>query len=264
MRKLRAFLVDDEPLALRRLAVTLDAIDDVEVVGSSTSARGSIGEIAKLKPDVLFLDISMPSLDGFDLVEKLGAQDVPEVVFVTAYDEHAVRAFGISAVDYLLKPFAPERLKRAVERVRAAVAARGDRERIERLEAIVATVDEAEKEEAPADAYEDSLWVHRNRELVRVPIPSVEWIEAERDYVRLHSAEGGGLLRTTLSALEAKLDPAIFIRIHRSAICRRDSISTLRRKRSGALTVSLTSGAEVPVGRSYVKGLRELLSQIRG
>jgi DNA-binding LytR/AlgR family response regulator len=255
MTQLRAFLVDDEPLALRRLILTLGDIENVEIVGSSTSAKSAIGLIQKLRPDVVFLDIAMPSLDGFQVLERL--DPAPAVVFVTAYDAHAVRAFGVDAVDYLMKPVAPARLRRAVDRVRIAVEARTSASAMAAGDALPLPPG------IDSPSYEENLWAQRHREIVRVPVETIEWIEAERDYVRLHSQEGGGLLRTTLAGLEANLDPSLFIRVHRSAICRRSAVTSLRRKRSGALVISLADGSEVPVGRRYARGLRELLQQIR-
>jgi len=246
---LRALLVDDEPLALRRLSVAIAAIGGVDVVGTTTSARQAVGMIGELKPDVVFLDIAMPGLDGFEIAEQLRADDAPAIVFVTAYDQHAVRAFDADAVDYLLKPVAPERLRAAIGRVRNWIAGRPAPE-----EAV------SDGERLGAD---DSLWVHRHQEFVRVRVDDIEWIEAEGDYVRLHAGEGGGLVRATLSGLEARLDPAVFVRVHRSAICRLSAITGLHRKPTGALAVRLANGDEAPVGRSYNSGLRALLRRMQ-
>jgi two-component system response regulator AlgR len=246
-KPLTALLVDDEPLALRRLNLAIAAIGGVDVVGSTTSARHAVRMIDELRPDVVFLDIAMPGLDGFEIAEQLTAEDAPAIVFVTAYDQHAVRAFDADAVDYLLKPVAPHRLDAAIARVRNWIAGRP----------------------APADAEgerlggEDSLWVHRHQEFVRVRIDDIDWIEAEGDYVRLHARDGGGLVRATLSGLETRLDPAVFVRVHRSAICRLSAISGLHRKPTGALAVRLANGDEAPVGRSYNSGLRVLLKRMQ-
>jgi two-component system response regulator AlgR len=206
--------------------------------------------IRELKPDVVFLDISMPGLDGFEVANALGGPPAPAIVFVTAYDQHAVRAFDVDAVDYLLKPVAPDRLRAAIARVRTWLAGRSapldDEPKVERLNG------------------EDSLWVHRHQEFVRVRIETIDWFEAEGDYVRLHARDGGGLVRMTLTSLEARLDPSVFVRIHRSAICRISAISGLHRKPTGALSVSLASGEEAPVGRRYNSGLRALLRRLQG
>ena len=252
MRPLRALLVDDEPLAVRRLTLALADVDDVEIVESTTSARRAIALIASLQPDIVFLDIAMPGLNGFDVVESSAAS--PAIVFVTAYENHAVRAFGIDAADYLLKPVAPERLRIAVERARTWLAGR----------AATSGAGEKAQVEAPAPPpATDSLWVHRHQEFVRVPIDQIVWIEAHGDYVKIHADNGGGLMRTTLTALEEKLDPRKFIRVHRSAICRRSAVTGLRRQATGALTVSLANGDRAPVGRTYSSGLRVLLKRMR-
>ena len=250
MRPLRALLVDDEPLAVRRLTLALADIDDVEIVESTTSARRAIALIASLEPDIVFLDIAMPGLNGFDVVERSASS--PAIVFVTAYENHAVRAFGVDAADYLLKPVAPERLRVAVERARNWLAGRA---------ATSETGEEGQALTPPLNA--DSLWVHRHQEFVRVPLDQITWIEAHGDYVKIHADNGGGLMRTTLTALETRLDPRRFIRVHRSAICRRDAVTGLRRQATGALTVSLANGDRAPVGRTYSSGLRVLLKRVR-
>jgi two-component system response regulator AlgR len=244
---LRALLIDDEPLASRRLSAALRMVEGVEVIASTTSATHGIEMIARMRPDLVFLDIAMPGLDGFEVIDRLAPADRPAIIFVTAYDSFAVAAFGVDAVDYLLKPVAPDRLQAAVARARYWLSAR---------DAVgVVTI--------PETVGEDSLWAHRHQEFVRVPIDQIEWLEAEGDYVRIHAANGGGLLRITLAALEARLDPETFVRVHRSAICRRSAVTGLRRKPTGALELSLASGDWVPVGRSYGNGLRALLHRMR-
>ncbi|MFT4025909.1 MAG: LytTR family DNA-binding domain-containing protein [Novosphingobium sp.] len=252
---MRALLIDDEPLALRRLTLTLDQFDDVEIVDSTTSARRAVVLIRDLRPDVVFLDIAMPGLSGFDVIDRLPPGQRPAVVFATAFGEHAVQAFGVDAVDYLLKPVAPDRLRQAVDRVHLWLAARN------MTHAGEMGYDQPEGS-AASSAGEDSLWAHRHQKFVRIPLDQIVWIEAEGDYVQIHAKEGGGLMRTTLSALHAKLDPVRFIRVHRSAICRTSEITGLQRKPTGALRLSLSNGDWVPVGRSYSGGLRALHKQM--
>ena len=241
MEKLRAFLVDDEPPAVRRLARSLARIDDVEVVGSATSPSQAVAMIESQRPDLLFLDISMPGMNGFDLLDRLPRDGQPAVIFVTAYDDHAVHAFDVAAVDYLMKPVAPERLEEAVGRVRPWLKGR------------------AAEAAAAAPARIESLWIHRHRERVRVPVGEIEWIEAYGDYARIHAPHVAGLARITLKSLEEGLDPTEFVRVHRSAICRRASIVSLRRSATGAMSVLLASGGEAPVGRRFVAGLKTLV-----
>lgn len=238
MRKLRAVLVDDEALAIGRLSRSLARIPRVEVIGSTTSARDAVELVGRERPDLLFLDIAMPGLSGFEVIERLAPDAHPAIVFVTAYSTHAVQAFDVAAADYLVKPFAQPRLEEAVERSRLWLLARSA---------------------APARAGIEALWVHRHREFVRVPVEEIDWIEGHGDYARIHGPHMNGLARTTLTALEEKLDSARFIRVHRSAICRKAAIVSLKRRATSALAVLLANGDEAPVGRSYVPGLRSLL-----
>ena len=244
MANLRALLVDDEPLAIRRLSRSLADVDGVDVIGETTSAREAVTMIENECPDLVFMDIAMPGLDGFQVIERTAPAASPAVIFVTAFDAHAVHAFDVDAADYLLKPFAQPRLREAVERARLWLSARAERPAVQ---------DDL-----------DSLWIHRHREFVRVPVEEIDWIEGHGDYARIHGRQFVGLARTTLIALEAKLDPQRFIRSHRSAICRKAAIVSLRRRSTGAMTVLLSNGDEAPVGRSYVPGLRALLRMVDG
>jgi two-component system LytT family response regulator len=241
MQALRALLVDDEALAIRRLSRSLNQVVGVEVIGATTSARQAVDLIGSERPDMVFLDISMPGLSGFEVIEQLPPETAPAIIFVTAYDSHAVRAFGVSAADYLMKPFAQARLEEAVDRGRLWLQAR-----------------------VPARRWLDSLWVHRHRGFARVPVAEIDWIEAHGDYARIHGPSADGLARTTLTALEGRLDPALFIRTHRSAICRKAAIVSLKRRPTGAVAVLLANGDEAPVGRRFIPGLRALMKATAG
>lgn len=251
MKPIRALVVDDEPLALGRMTGALRIVPDVEVVGATTSAASAVNLIASLRPDALFLDVTMPGLDGFDVIARIPAVDRPAVVFVTAYEKFAANAFEAEAIDYLLKPVSPERLSRALDRVRQWLGGRAN----------AGGPDVHGRSEALA-ANEPALWSHRHNSFERVPVPDIIWVEAQGDYVRLHTREGGGLVRATLSELEKKLGTRHFIRVHRSAICRKDAIVKIRRKLTGALAVTLANGDEAPLGRTYSGGLRAFLTHI--
>ncbi|MES2055195.1 MAG: LytTR family DNA-binding domain-containing protein [Pseudomonadota bacterium] len=254
MTRRRAILIDDEPLALARLDRALRPLDTIDIIGSTSKASEAMTMIDALQPDILFLDIAMPGLTGFDLVAKLPELNRPAIIFVTAFDSHAVRAFGIDAADYLMKPVALDRLAQAVDR--AIYWLNGRTPPVESNRG-------AESDDGNMGAPIENLWAHRHRETVRIKVDEIEWIEAQGDYVRLHTNDGrGGLVRMTLSALEAQLDHAVFIRVHRSAICRRSAIAGLRRKATGALAALLTSGGEAPVGRKFSGGLRTLLRRL--
>jgi two-component system response regulator AlgR len=239
MQVLRALLVDDEKLAISRLSRSLERIAGVEVIGATTSAREAVALIGSAAPDLLFLDISMPGLTGFEVIERIAPEARPAIIFVTAHASHAVHAFDVAAADYLMKPFAQPRLEQAVERGRLWLQGRAAPE--------------------AARGGVDALWVHRHREFIRVPVAEIDWIEGHGDYARIHGPHMAGLARTTLTALEEKLDPRQFIRVHRSAICRKAAIVSLKRRATGAMTVVLTNGDEAPVGRTFVAGLRSLL-----
>lgn len=250
MQILRALLVDDEALAIGRLSRSLDRVEGIEVVGATTSARQAIDLIESEAPDMVFLDISMPGLTGFEVVERIAPAGAhPAIIFVTAYDDHAVQAFDVAAADYLMKPFAQDRLAEAVDRGRLWLEARSAR---------------ASAAASPHRQPLDSLWVHRHREFVRILVDEIDWIEAHGDYARIHGRHFIGLARTTLNALEERLDPKDFIRVHRSAICRKAAIATLRRKPTGAMSVMLANGDEAPVGRRFVPGLRALMKKMEG
>jgi DNA-binding LytR/AlgR family response regulator len=241
MPMLRALLVDDEALAIRRLSRALEHVADVEVIGATTSAREAVELIGGERPDMVFLDISMPGLNGFEVIERIPPEAAPAIIFVTAYDAHAVQAFDVAAADYLMKPFAQARLAEAVDRGRLWLQAR-----------------------APGRPALEALWVHRHREFARVAVAEIDWIEAHGDYARIHAGAATALARTTLNALEAKLDRSDFIRVHRSAICRKGAIVSLKRRPTGAVTVLLANGDEAPVGRRFVPGLRALLKAVEG
>lgn len=251
MAELRAFILDDEPLAVTRLRSALSKFEQVTVVGTSASSRSAVKEIEACAPDVIFLDINMPGLSGFDLLKQLQTAHAPLVVFVTAHEMHGARAFDVDAVDYLLKPFSSHRLQTALNKIAAAHG----HAQIEKR-----SVSETRHTSTPF-ADDQFFWAVGHRERVRVPVRDVMWIEAERDYVRFHSSDGGAgkISRATLNDVEAKLDPNAFVRVHRSAIVRRSSIAAFRRHATGSMSATLSNGDEVPVGRSYFKGLRQLV-----
>lgn len=224
-------------------------MNEVLLLESTTSARRAVELIGELKPDLVLLDITMPGLDGFSLLDRLPAADRPAIVFVTAHAGFAARAFEVEAVDYLLKPVPRDRLRGAIRRAQRW---------LDRKEGGSTGMEAPPVADAPG---EDSLWVHRHQAFERVAICDVVWIEAQGDYVRIHARNGGGMVRATLSELEEMLNPDHFIRIHRSAICRTSAIARVQRKATGAVTATLVNGDEAPVGRTYSGGLRTFLDR---
>jgi two-component system response regulator AlgR len=242
---LRTLLVDDEPLAIERLQILCARIPGLHLVGTATDGESALRLVGALRPDLLLLDIAMPGLDGLavaDAVERL--EPKPAVIFVTAFNQFAVAAFDVAAVDYLLKPVAQERLERAISRVRARGGALSERK--------------TEEAASPASPYAREFWVSHRAEIVRVPASEIDLIEAERDYMRLHVGPRSYLLHQTITALEQRLDPAQFIRLHRSTIARRDRITGFKHDGVGAWIAQLRDGREIRIGRTYLAEARAL------
>lgn len=228
---LRTLIVDDEPLAVERLQIICADSAGITVVGTASEGAAALRLIAALSPDLVLLDVTMPEMDGIALAGVLAQQPAPPaIVFVTAHENFAVAAFDVQAVDYVLKPVAPERLDRAVARARARRAAGS----------------------APDKPWLEELWVPHRDELLRIATADIDRIDAERDYVRLHVGGTSYLLLHTVSGLEARLDPDRFIRLHRSAILRRDRIRGLRHDGLGAWSAELEDGTVMRIGRTYL------------
>lgn len=234
---LRTLIVDDEPLAVERMQVICSRLDGLTVIGTASDGQAALRLVEALAPDLILLDLTMPETDGLTVARRLsGRRDPPAVIFVTAHDEFAVEAFDLDAVDYVLKPVAPDRLERAVRRV---VSRRGRR---------------AE----PAGEWLEEFWVPHRSELVRVPARDVQRIDAERDYVRLHVSGQSYLLLQTITGLEERLDPERFIRIHRSCILRRDHVTGLRHEGLGVWSVETADGEALRIGRTYLPAVKKM------
>lgn len=238
---LRVLLVDDEPLARQGLRDHLAAHGDVEVVGEAGDGLAAVAQIEALRPDVVFLDVQMPGADGFEVLRLVEAEVRPVVVFVTAYEQYALRAFEAHAVDYLLKPFDGARFAAALQRARAwlSVEGRGGAG----VEAVL---------EAVARRRRERFVVRHAGRLRIVPAAEVEWIEARGNYVHLHHGDGPFLLRETMTALQEALDPARFLRVHRSALVAVAAVVAYERRPSGDYELKMRSGALVPLGRAHV------------
>jgi two-component system, LytTR family, response regulator len=240
----RVLVVDDEPLARRGVHAYLRAVPDMVVVGDCPGGREALSAIGTATPDLVFLDIEMPDMSGFDVVDTLGP-DMPPVIFLTAYARHAIRAFDVAAVDYLLKPLNPERLSRALERARSII----DTRRTRSTGAVLAAVEPIER-----------FWVRTRGEVILVPVTSVRWISSEGDYVRLHTGDRSHLVPGSLAALEAQL-PSTFTRIHRSTIVDVRRVTAV--KPIGVdHVVRLQCGVELRVSRTFYRRLVTLLSGI--
>jgi two-component system response regulator AlgR len=234
---LRTVIVDDEPLAIDRLRMMCETIPSLRIVGSALDANAALALIETQAPDLLLLDIAMPGMDGMRLARLLDARAVrPLVIFATAYDNHALDAFEVAAVDYLLKPISPDRLRRAVERAGA-------------------------HRPASSSGPLRELWVPYRSEMLRIEVDRIDRIDAERDYMRLHLGARSYLLHMTITALEQRLDPDSFVRLHRSTIVRRDLIERFQRDRAGAWTAILRDGRAIRVGRTYLDAVRRVMGR---
>lgn len=236
--RLRTLIVDDEPLAIERLQILCARIAALSLVGTATEGTSALRLIESLAPDLVLLDIQMPGLDGMALARALTARvPRPGLIFVTAFAEFAVAAFDVGAVDYLLKPVELPRLERAVARIQAQAAAGMS---------------------APVSPWTREFWVPHRSEIIRIAASDIDLIEAERDYMRLHVGARSFLLHETITGLESQLDPAEFVRLHRSTLVRRDRITGFRHNGAGAWEVQLRNGRWLRVGRTYLANARAM------
>lgn len=249
MPKLRCYAVDDEPLALASLVRLLEASERVEVVGKTTDPESAISEIPALAPDVLFLDIHMPEIDGFQLLASL--QRAPHVVFATAYDHYAVRAFEVNSLDYLLKPINEERLAASLDRVAERLAAAPPAE----LASLLTRLSSA----LPAPTYLQRVGTRKGDRLVLIPVGDVTYFVSEHRYTYAQTPQGRFLLELSLAELESRLDPARFLRIHRSAIVNLPCVDQISRWFAGRVMVRLKDKNELTVSREKVAVLRQAL-----
>jgi two-component system LytT family response regulator len=238
-RPLRVLIVDDEPLARRGLRVRLERMESVDVVGECASGSAAVASIEEDRPDVVLLDVQMPELDGFDVVEAVGVARMPITIFVTAYDRHAIRAFEANALDYLLKPLDDDRLARSIERARARVAEKQGQAR------------PLGKAIAGPDAPRQRIVLRDRGRVLVLDYADIDWIAAEGDYVRVHSAGRGHLFRQTMAMMEARLDPAAFARIHRSTIVNVKSVREVVTRGDRDWVVVLRDRTRLKMSRSY-------------
>ncbi|WP_372730224.1 LytR/AlgR family response regulator transcription factor [Novosphingobium sp.] len=241
---MRTLIVDDEPLAVERMQILCSRIPALQVVGTASDGAAALRLIEALTPDLVLLDMTMPEVDGLGVARALAGQaNRPAVVFVTAHDDFAVEAFDCDAVDYVLKPVAQERLERAVERAQARKSA---------------PVETPLVPEKPATEWIDEFWVPHRSELIRVAAADLERIDAERDYVRLHTGQRSYMMLHTIAGLEARLDPDCFIRLHRSTIVRKDRIAGLKHDGLGVWSVELADGSVQRIGRTYLARVKAM------
>ncbi len=252
-------VVDDEPIARRRLIRMLRKLETLLVVGEAANVDQAIAEAERLKPDLLLLDVQMPGGDGFNVLERLRPH-VPQTIFVTAYDQHALRAFEVEAVDYVTKPVEPGRLAKAVERAIAAIAARASSLKVEEL---TTAVSHLRATLADVTAPNPALWVKQRSGLLRIDIEDIHYARAERDYVQLHLTEKTCLYPENMAALEATLAPFGFVRIHRSTLVKLAAVQKIKRGMDGRMALQIGNGTSLTVGRTYLAGVRSRLEEAR-
>ena len=251
---IRAIIVDDVELARERVKILLED-PEVEVVAECANGREAVEAVRDLKPDLVFLDVQMPEVGGFEVVEAVGVEEMPAVIFVTAYDEYALRAFEVNAVDYLLKPFDQRRLNKAVERAKREIRRQTPAGEVEeRLRRLL-------KEVRPEPKYLRRIPVKSSRDTTFVLAEKIDWIGAAGHYLELHVGGETHLIREQLSRLEAKLDPEKFARVHRSAIVNLDRVKSLQPLFNGDHVIVLHDGRELNLSRTYHEKLLGLLAR---
>ena len=265
--KLRTLVVDDEAAERERMLRLLEGEDEVEVVGACGDGPAAVAAIRALAPDLVLMDVRIPGMDGFAVLREVGLCRLPRVVFVTADDRYALQAFEVHALDYLLKPYPPERLRRVVRR--AAEEANGRRRTDQRLLALLEEIGREQRElglrlaptGSSSGAYPERLLVKEGERMTFVAVERVDWLEAEGNYVRIHAGKERHLIRATLSGLERQLDPARFLRIHRSAMVNLDRVREVRPWFAGDCVVVLHDGRELRLSRRFRDRLDALLAR---
>lgn len=258
MNRIRTLVVDDEPIGRSRVVSLLGGEADIEVVGECASGQQALSAIQTLSPELLFLDIQMPELNGLELARRLKKPGMPAVVFVTAYDEYALRAFEVQALDYLLKPFSAERFRTALTHAREHLAQRRNGTVVgERTTAVAPKPDAAPAAGGPRT----HLMLKSNGRICFVRMADIDWCEAAGNYVRVHISHQEHLVRDTMSHLESELDAAQFVRIHRSAIVNVDRIQEMHSSLNGEYTVLLKNGTRLTLSRGYRDSLQARLGK---
>lgn len=268
---LKALIVDDEELARRGLELRLEKYADIEICGQCRNGREALHAVRDQWPDVMFLDVQMPGMDGFEVLQRLSGSEMPTVVFVTAYDEFALKAFDANALDYLLKPINDERLAEAIERVRKARDEEVANEQRNKLLKFVCelTGRELTLETALAEAagpgvraFPERIAIRDGKETACVHVDAIDWVDAAGDYMCVHADGNTYVLRGTMKRLEKLLNPDTFVRVHRSAIVNRNRVRSMRPHRNGEYFLTLDGDTELKLSRKYKSNLELLVDRI--
>ena len=269
--RIRAIIVDDEPLARRGLELRLAGFPDVEVIAQCANGREAVEAVAALDPDLMFLDIEMPGIDGFEVLRRIPQTSMPMVVFVTAFDRYAIEAFDAHALDYLLKPLVDERLEKAMAHVRDQFVQRRSVRHREQLVALLARVTGAGQLDAEEwlargldrlpRRWPEVLPIRLGRETIRLPVGAIDWIDAAGDYMCVHAEGRTHVVRATMKQFEEQLDPSSFQRVHRSTIVNLRRIRRLKPHTNGEYFLTLEGGHELKLSRSYRDRLERILEK---
>jgi two-component system LytT family response regulator len=257
--KIKTLIVDDEAIARERVRRFLDAESDIEILGECRDGCETVAAIRKLQPDLVFLDIQMPQMSGFEVLAAIGSEPLPAIVFVTAYDQYAIQAFAVHALDYLLKPFNQERFRQTLNHVRKQLARRDEDSSHNSVDSRLLSLLEDIKS---GPKYAERLVIKATGRVYFLKTDEIDWIEACGNYVNLHAGDETHLLRETLSHLEGRLNPAKFLRIHRSRLVNLDRIKELTPLFNGDYTVSLQDGTELVLSRTYRDRLQDLIEKL--
>lgn len=268
-KMIRTLLVDDEPLAIKGLNLRLETYQDIEIVGTASNGREAIKKVRAEKPDLVFLDIQMPGLDGFDVVKALANEVLPIIIFATAFDKYAIQAFETHASDYLLKPIDEERLEQAITKVREQIAEHIAIEQNAKLIELIRSLDSPPAIElseiltaediSSKKQFETHFNIKDRGEITLVDVTTIAWIDAAGDYMCLHTSDKTHILRETMKNMDKRLDPEIFKRIHRSTIVNTNMVEKLQPTTGGKYLLTLKNGSEVQASRNYREALAQFL-----
>ncbi|HEY0761584.1 MAG TPA: response regulator [Pyrinomonadaceae bacterium] len=252
--KIRALIVDDEPLARRRIRSLLAHDSGVDVIGECSDGYNAVSSISELTPDLVFLDIQMPRMDGFEVIKTIGPERMPTVIFVTAYDQYALKAFEVNALDYLLKPYDRRRFQKTLERAKASISGLQSGNVNNQLLSLLGNL--RREREIP-----DRFIIKSGGRVVFLKVEEIDWMCAVGNYVRLQVGRDSHLMRETMTGMEAKLDPSSFMRIHRSTIVNLDRVKEVQPWAKGEYVVIMRDGARLIMSRRYRERLNELLNK---
>ena len=267
MNKLRAIIVDDEQLARRGLQLRLANIPELEVVGQCANGPEALEAVARLSPDLIFLDIQMPGMSGFDVVCKLQAESMPMVIFVTAFDEYAVQAFRVHALDYLLKPIEEEQLEAAVQRALDHRQQKDSEFTKGKLMELLSDIQGGgdgpaslcDADSTPSRQWPNRLTIKDGSDFHFVPVADIQWVDAAGDYMCVHTSDKTHIMRVTMKQLEESLNPELFCRVHRSTIVNTNCIAGAQAVDNGEYLLTMLDGGQLKVSRSYGPKIKSLL-----